>query len=173
MAPRGWQPIYRTEEERAVAKKAQSAERQRKFTARRRVKQENEVATNTSVAYRAQGRASTSTSHKSPPSRAFEVTKSEPGADLEAQLTYTSSLRTRQSQANTPVATISSAPPPHVVDETGAILQPPLSSPSSNMASEAVVEDGMSRPSRQGACKDQCPIPDWSDGHDIGFVEDI
>lgn len=73
MTPRGRQPTFGTEEERTAAKKAQSAERQRKFKARQRVKhlveldatfkqggQPRQGATDTSLAYGARRRASSS-----------------------------------------------------------------------------------------------------------------
>jgi hypothetical protein len=48
MAPRGRQPKYDTEEERAAAKQAQGAKRQREFRARGKAKQENDISTATS-----------------------------------------------------------------------------------------------------------------------------
>jgi hypothetical protein len=69
MAPRGRRPIYGTEEERAAAKKAQNAERQRQFKIRQqRVKQENDLGTDASLE-EARGQTTTPTSYTTLPVR--------------------------------------------------------------------------------------------------------
>jgi hypothetical protein len=87
------------------------------------------------------------------------------------QLTYTYSLRTRQLQTNTPQAPLLPERPPQVHDETVTIVQHP-SSPCPNRASEAALEGRTVRPGGQGIAEGHSPIPECSDRHSIGILDD-
>jgi hypothetical protein len=58
-----------------------------------------------------------------------------------------------------------------VADETVTILQQP-SSPYPNRASEAALEGSTVQPNGQGIAEGRSPIPDCSDGHSIGVLDD-